>query len=64
MSTFDLGGTNVKDRFSLNRYERNVQVSNLSSVEAPVLLDVIRASLPEGVEMSLHKHEEEHYEAR
>ncbi len=64
VSTYELGGTSVRDTFYLSLYERNVQLSNLRSVDAPLLLDVLRASLPEGVMLSVHPHEEEHYEAR
>jgi len=64
ISTFHEGGTRVKTEYSLNMYERNVQVVNLRSVDAPILLDTIRAALPEGVRLSVHNHEQEHYEAR
>jgi len=54
----------VKDVYHLNIFERNVQLGNLRSVDAPILLDLIRATLPEGVNVSFHKHQEEHYELR
>ena len=45
-------------------FERNVQVVDVLSTELPVLLDVLRKTLPEGVSLSVHKHSNEHYEAR
>jgi len=64
ISTFHEGGTRVKSDFPLNLYERNVQVVNLRSVDAAILFDTIRAALPEGVQLALHQHTQEHYEAR
>lgn len=64
MATFHHGGTRVKTEFQLHLYERNVQVVNLRSVDAPILLDTIRTALPEGVQLSFHEHTQEHYEQR
>jgi len=64
VSTYHEGGTRVKTDYSLNMYERNVQIVNLRSVDAPILIDTICAALPEGVRLSVHNHEQEHYEAR
>jgi len=64
VSTYIEGGTRVKNEIILNTFERNVQVSNLRSIDAPILLDIIRATLPEGVHLSMHQHAQEHYEER
>ena len=40
------------------------QVTNMRSIDAPILIDILRRTIPEGVDLSVHKHEEEHYEAR
>eukprot|EP00088_Acartia_fossae_P042279 TRINITY_DN44364_c0_g1_i1.p1 TRINITY_DN44364_c0_g1~~TRINITY_DN44364_c0_g1_i1.p1 ORF type:complete len:250 (-),score=27.35 TRINITY_DN44364_c0_g1_i1:105-854(-) len=64
ISTFAKGGTRVHDEFSLHMYERNVQVVNMRSVDAPILIDTIRSTLPEGVQLSFHEHLQEHYEER
>merc|ERR1712029_146280 len=56
--------TKVNSTFNLNVFERNVQVVDVLSTELPVLLDVLRKTLPEGVSLSVHKHSNEHYEAR
>ena len=42
MNTFKEGGTLVKDSYVLNLYERNVQVTGLRSIDAPILIDTIR----------------------
>ena len=80
MNTFKEGGTLVKDSYILNLYERNVQVTGLRSIDAPILFDTIRignillstnihshfllAALPEGVSLSIHEHEREMEEER
>ena len=65
VNTFNIGGTTVKDNYELNVYERNVQVSEMRSVDAGLLLDILRISLPEGVDISVHEHlDAEHFEAR
>jgi len=56
--------TKISSTFALNTYERNIQVVDVLSTELPVLLDVLRKTLPEGVSLSVHKHEREHYEAK
>lgn len=40
------------------------QLTNLTSVDAPVLYDILRVSLPEGVQVSVHENTEAHYEQR
>ena len=36
----------------------------MRSIDAPILIDILRRTLPEGVELNVHQHQEEHYEAR
>ena len=62
--TYDENSTIIKDSCTVNTYERNVQVSNLRSIDAPLLIDLLRRTIPEGVELSVHEHTEDHYEAR
>lgn len=64
MTTYLEGGTMAKSSFNVNMYERNVQVSEMRSVDAPLLLDTIRRALPEGVSLSLHEHAVEMAEER
>lgn len=64
VSTFHEGGTRIRDVNNLSQYERNVQFVGLRSIDAPILFDIMRTCLPEGVEMSVHPHKQEHYEQR
>ena len=42
LNTFKEGGILVKDSYVLNLYERNVQLTGLRSIDAPILIDTIR----------------------
>jgi len=64
MTTYYAGGTLPKDTFDVNIFERNVQVVNMRSIDAPLLIDTIRRGLPEGVTMSIHEHTVEMAEER
>jgi len=64
IATYHEGSTRIKSEIGLHQYERNVQVVNLRSVDAAILFDTLRAALPEGVQLSLHHHTQEHYEER
>ncbi|XP_077559338.1 mitochondrial ribosomal protein L48 [Haemaphysalis longicornis] len=64
ISTYKPQSTTVDDTFKLNVYERNIQLSELSGVMAPIFLEAVQASLAEGVRLSLHKHLPEHEEIR
>jgi len=64
VSTFHEGGTRVRDVNNLVHYERNVQLVGLRSVDAPILFDIMRTCLPEGVQLSVHPHQNEHFEQR
>jgi len=64
LTTYHVGGIRPKDTFNVQLYERNVQVANLRSIDAPVLLDVIQKALPEGVTLRIAEHTVEAAEAR
>merc|ERR550519_3180033 len=64
LTTYHEGGIRPKDTFNVQLYERNVQVVNLRSVDAPVLLDIIQRALPEGVTLRLAEHTVAAAEAR
>ena len=36
----------------------------MTAIDAPILFDILRRTIPEGVELNIHEHTEEHYEAR
>ncbi|TRY78673.1 hypothetical protein TCAL_11597 [Tigriopus californicus] len=63
-NTFVEGGTVVKDTYQINLYERNVQIANARTLDVPQLFDILRITLPEGVNLSVHEHTEEDFEAR
>lgn len=64
MTTFLEGGTRPKDSYDVILYERNVQVTGLRSVDAPLLVDSVRRALPEGVTLAVHEHTVEMAEER
>uniref|UniRef100_A0A023G7C7 Putative mitochondrial ribosomal protein l48 n=1 Tax=Amblyomma triste TaxID=251400 RepID=A0A023G7C7_AMBTT len=64
ISTYKPQSTIVEDTYKLNVYERNIQVSELSGVMAPIFVEAIQASLAEGVRLSVHRHLPEHEEIR
>jgi len=64
VSTFIEGSTRVKSEVNLNMFERNVHVVNLRTIDAPVLIDTIRAALPQSVHLTFHEHQVEFEEER
>jgi len=64
VKTYQEGGTVVKDTYSINMFERNVQIHSIRSIDLPMLIYLLRHTIPEGVRLSVHEHEEEHFEAR
>jgi len=44
-------------QFTINIYERSLQIENLSAKMAPVLLEIVLSSLPAGVHMSTEEHD-------
>jgi len=56
--------TKVASSYSMNIYERNVQLSDVLSTDLPVLIEAVRKTLPEGVSMSVHEHKVDHFEER
>lgn len=64
VSTFIEGSTRVKSEVNMNMFERNCQVVNLRTVDAPILIDTIRAALPQSVHLTFHEHQVEFEEER
>lgn len=64
VTTYQEGGVRPKDTYQVHLYERNVQVTNLRSVDATILIDLIQRGLPEGVQFALHEHSVEAEERR
>lgn len=64
ITTYQEGGVRPKDNYNLHMYERNVQVMNLRSTDASILLDCIQRALPEGVHLRMMEHSEDLEEQR
>merc|ERR1712142_496440 len=62
--TYAAQSTKVNNTYTLNVFERNVQLDNVLSTDLPVLIDVLRKTLPEGASLSVHEHADQDYEAR
>ena len=52
----------LESTYDLNLYERNVQIENLSSRLVSILVDLVGRSLPVGVQVSIHEHDEKVHE--
>ena len=42
VKTYQEGGTVVKDTYTLNMFERNVQIESIRSVDLPMLIYILR----------------------
>lgn len=62
--TYAEESTAIKDTYTLHLFERNIQLANVQTTDLPILIDVVRKTLPEGVRLSVHEHQTEHKEAR
>ncbi|XP_054724867.1 39S ribosomal protein L48, mitochondrial-like [Uloborus diversus] len=60
----ETGTTKVTTEYLLNMYERNIQVKNLAAYSAPLFFEVIQSSLPVGLSVSIHPHEDKYQEIR
>ncbi|GIY06877.1 ribosomal_S10 domain-containing protein [Caerostris darwini] len=58
------GTTKVSTEYSINKYERNIQIVKLPAYCATTFFEIIQSSLPVGVFVSVHPHEEHHEEIR
>nr|CAG4638893.1 EOG090X0MUO [Cyclestheria hislopi] len=56
--------TLIKEKFYLNVYERNIQISNVKTTVAPLFIEIIQTALPEGVELNIKPHKPEDDEVR
>ncbi|XP_075233545.1 mitochondrial ribosomal protein L48 [Lycorma delicatula] len=56
--------TVVDSEFNLTLYERNVQVLDLPSSTAAVLVELLHSCLPQGLTVTLHAHTDEHEDIR
>ncbi|XP_060849083.1 uncharacterized protein LOC132928435 isoform X2 [Rhopalosiphum padi] len=56
---FIANSENVETQYTLNVYERNIQVVDVPSTKLSLLIEVVEDSLPAGVKASIHRHTEE-----
>jgi len=57
--SYRAGTSQVEQQYNLALYERVVQVDNLSSVTAPVFIQVLQANMPAGIQMTIKLVDEE-----
>merc|ERR1719471_1934722 len=57
--TYAEESTVVQDTYQLDLYERNIQIVNVQTIDLPILIDIIRKTLPEGVQLSIHENKDE-----
>lgn len=51
------GGTIVDAEYDLKIYERDIQISDMSSIKLPILIRILEATLPEGVSLHVDKYD-------
>lgn len=56
--------TIVESEYSLTKYERNLQITEVPSVAYPILLRMIHECTPEGVFVKVHESQKEDQEVR
>ncbi|KAK1130174.1 hypothetical protein K0M31_018314 [Melipona bicolor] len=54
---FKKGSTIIDAEYDLKIYERDIQISNVSSTKCPIFIRVLEASLPEGVSLVIDKYD-------
>lgn len=54
---FKKGSTIVDSEYDLKIFERDIQISNVSSTKCPIFIRVLEASLPEGVSLVIDKYD-------
>ncbi|XP_060829252.1 large ribosomal subunit protein mL48 isoform X1 [Bombus pascuorum] len=51
------GSTIVDAEYNLKIYERDIKISNVSSIKYPILIRILEATLPEGVSLHVDKND-------
>lgn len=54
---FKPGGTVVDSEYDLKIFERDLQVSDVTSATCPIFIRILEATLPEGVSLSIDKYD-------
>ncbi|XP_072032742.1 large ribosomal subunit protein mL48-like [Amphiura filiformis] len=66
VSTLSVPGEvrNKPKDFMLKTHERTVQLQDLSTLSAPIFLEMIQTNMPEGVTLRIEPHTQDHYKER
>lgn len=64
LTTFKPNSEIPNSQFNLKMYERNVQITDISSIQMSVLLRVLEKCTPAGIFINIVEHEEYHEENR
>ncbi|XP_041469268.1 39S ribosomal protein L48, mitochondrial-like [Lytechinus variegatus] len=65
--TIQKPGTPEKEKvrdFTLHTHERVIQIQDLPSTTAPLFTEMLQLNLPEGVQMKIEPHTQEHFKER
>ncbi|GLV31217.1 mitochondrial ribosomal protein L48 [Carabus blaptoides fortunei] len=54
----------IDSEYTLKQYERNIQIVDVSATQLPVVLRVLDTTVPEGVTLSVHEHDDWYEEVR
>lgn len=60
IQSYSPGAVVTEKEYHLTLHERNIQVTNVPSITLPLFIEVLQNSLPEGVQLVVHPHKEEH----
>jgi len=60
----DPGTTKIVHEYSVNTYERNLQISDLPAYCTGLFFELIQTALPTGVSVNVHPHQPQHTEIR
>ncbi|XP_068220787.1 large ribosomal subunit protein mL48 [Palaemon carinicauda] len=64
IQTYEPNSTRIESEYNLQIYERTVQLADLSSILAPLFIEVIQHGLPDCVDLHVQEHLLEHSEVR
>ncbi|XP_066983237.1 large ribosomal subunit protein mL48 isoform X3 [Macrobrachium rosenbergii] len=64
IQTYKPQSTHLESEYKVQIYERTIQATDLSSILAPLFMEVIQHGLPDCVELTVQEHLPEHSEVR
>lgn len=57
INRYKKGSTLIDAEYNLKVYERDIQISNVTSIKCPIFVRILEASLPEGVSLTIDKYD-------